>query len=60
MKYVPLAVDRNRIKRALSEEIRKLPLLKHGYDMIVVIHGKVESKQFGEVFGELVKLLSKM
>ena len=60
IKYVPLAVDRNRIKRALSEEIRKLILLEHGYDMIVVIHGKVERNQLREVVGELVNILSKM
>jgi len=60
-KHVPLAVDRSKIKRIFSGEIRKTPLLlKLGYDIIVVIHRKVERKQFGKLAEELRGVLLKI
>ncbi|MBI2674359.1 MAG: ribonuclease P protein component [Candidatus Yanofskybacteria bacterium] len=60
-KYVSLAVDRNRIKRMFSEKVRRTPaLLEHGYDMVVVIHKKVEREQFKELGEELREILFKL
>ena len=53
-KHVPLAVDRNKIKRMFSEEVKKVPLLvKWGYDIIVVVHKKIGRERFKELGEEL-------
>ena len=60
-KHVSLAVDRNKIKRIFSEKIRKTPvLLKLGYDIIIVIHRKVERKQFRKLAEEFREILFKI
>ena len=59
-KHVPLAVDRNKIRRVLSGEVAKILLSWHGYDTLIVIYKKVEGSQFGELSRELIKLLVKM
>jgi len=46
LKYVPLAVDRNKIKRILSREVVKILLPGRGYDTIVVIYKKIERERF--------------
>lgn len=57
-KYAPLAVDRNRIKRMLSEEVARTPsLLEQGLDVIVVMSKKVAREEFGRLVGELKELL---
>jgi len=59
-KYVSLAVDRNKIKRILSEEIVKTLLLGSGYDTIVVIYKKIERGRFKELREELKETLLKI
>jgi len=56
-KYVSLAVDRNKIKRMFSGEIMKSFILKHGYDMVVMIYKKAERGQFSELMEELRDVL---
>lgn len=57
-KYVPLAVDRNKIKRMLSGEIARAPsLLEQGLDIIVIVSKKVTREEFGRLVGELKELL---
>lgn len=58
-KHVSLAVDRSKIKRIFSEEIKNPSLLlEHGYDVIIVIHTKIERGRFKKVTEELRKLLN--
>ena len=59
-KYIPLAVDRNKIRRILSGEIARIPLLGRGHDMAIVIHRKIARGQFKKLAGELRETLSKM
>jgi len=58
-KYVPLAVDRNKIKRILSGEVARTLLLGRGYDAVVVIYKKIERGRFKELAGELREILLK-
>lgn len=59
-KHVSLAVDRNRIRRILSEKIAKIFLSGPSYDILIVIHKKVARYQFGELSRDLIKLLAKI
>jgi len=52
-KYIPLAVDRNKIRRILSGEIAKTLLHGFGYDTIVVIYKKIERGRFKELREEV-------
>jgi ribonuclease P protein component len=59
-KHVTLAVDRNKIRRIFSGEIVRLPLSERGYDIVAVIHKKVERSQFRELAAELREVLLKL
>ncbi|OGN09923.1 MAG: ribonuclease P protein component [Candidatus Yanofskybacteria bacterium RIFCSPHIGHO2_02_FULL_41_11] len=60
-KYIPLAVDRHRIKRMFSEKIRKtLPALKKNYDTIILIPEKLDKNCFKYLVPELEKILLKI
>ena len=59
-KYIPLAVDRNNLKRMFSQEIMSLSMLKRGYDVVVVIFKKADRKGFENLVEELSDLLSKV
>ena len=56
-KHVPLAVDRNKIRRMLSEEIANIHLPGHRYDIVVVICKKIERRQIKEVVEDLIKTI---
>jgi len=59
-KFISLAVDRNRIRRLFSEEIKKMSYIsKNGCDYIVLVSKKTERTEFGHLAEELHKLLSK-
>ena len=59
-KHIPLAVDRNKIKRMLSEEVMSSFLSRQGYDVIVVITGKVERIQLKRLSTETREILEKL
>jgi len=57
-KHVPLAADRNKIRRIFSEEITKTFLLGPDQDTIVVICKTIERRRFKELAEEIKKLLN--
>ena len=58
-KHVPLAVDRNKIKRTLSEEIVRIPgLLGKNYDVVVSVSRKITRSEFKNLPEELKELTS--
>ncbi|OGZ75976.1 MAG: ribonuclease P protein component [Candidatus Staskawiczbacteria bacterium RIFCSPLOWO2_12_FULL_37_15] len=60
-KYAPLAVDRNRTKRALSEEVRRTPILSgKSHDVIVSVFKKITKSELDSLTRELRELLSKV
>ena len=59
-KHIPLAAERNKIRRILSEEIAKLYLPGRGYDIVAVVHKKIEKSRFKELVSELNALLLKI
>jgi ribonuclease P protein component len=44
-KLVPLAVNRNKIRRKLSEEVLRLGLLNSGYDIIIGVVKKIKKEE---------------
>lgn len=58
-KHISLAVDRNRAKRLLSEEVKSTPsLFRSGYDIVVRVIKKVDDKdQIKNLATELRKVL---
>jgi|SRR3989344_7251715 len=60
IKHIPLAVDRNKIRRMFSGDIAKLRLPQLGYDIIAVVYKKAEKSRFKELVIELNALLLKI
>lgn len=60
IKHVPLAANRNKIRRMLSGEVAKLHLLERGHDIIAVVYKKSEKSQFKYLVNELSSLLLKI
>ena len=60
IKHVPLAADRNKLRRMLSGEVAKLRLSQLGYDIVAVVHKKAEKSRFKELIIELNVLLLKI
>ena len=60
IKHIPLAVDRNKIRRMFSGEVAKLRLPQLGYDIIAVVYKKAEKSRFKELVIELNALLLKI
>lgn len=60
VKYIKRAVNRNKAKRVMSEEVRKNPIvLKRGYDIVVVLSKKVEKEKIGLLTDDLRQALVK-
>ena len=60
-KYLSLAADRNKAKRIMSaESFNNLRLLRHNYDIAVVINKKVNRGELKVSLGELKECLSKL
>ena len=60
-KHIPLAVDRNRIRRLLSIEATRFPnLLTSSHDIVVGLLKKVIRNQFRYLGEDLNKVLSKI
>lgn len=60
VKHVPFAVNRNKIRRILSEDVAKSSLLEYGYDIVVAVYKKIEKSRFKELVSELNTLLLKV
>lgn len=59
-KYLPLAVDRNRARRILSEEVRRTLILSgKSHDVIVAVFKKVTRSELDSLAKELRELLLK-
>ena len=57
-KHISLAVDRNRIKRALSEEIVRIPgLLGKNLDMVISVSRKITRSELKNLAKELRELI---
>jgi len=58
---VPLAVDRNRVKRMFSEEVMKdRDSLKKEHDIVVTVFKKIGENQFQHLAEELKEVLLKI
>ncbi len=54
-----LATKRNKIKRRIREALRGLsPIIRNGYDIIVITRPKILEKNFSEIKEEIYRLLS--
>ncbi|MEK7139038.1 MAG: ribonuclease P protein component [Patescibacteria group bacterium] len=59
-KFISLAVDRNRIKRLLSEKVREVgTIASDSRDIVVVVSKKVKRNEFNDLTKEMVKHLSR-
>ena len=60
-KYIPLSVDRNRLKREFSAEAAKSgAVLRVNYDTIAVLYRKTQKEKFRYLIQEFTELLLKL
>jgi ribonuclease P protein component len=59
-RLVPLAVDRNRVKRLVRDTFRRHVVKSSGYDCVVSLRSRYEAEQAAAIAAEIRELLDQL